>query len=122
MPQQELFFEKREGNKRIEVIKTYDRAYAREAFVAMGEAARNHLWSWLEIDGNYEREEIPERATSDGEDFLWQELLEASREDGNELSFFVVAEDAGGPPQNLYVSPDWPSAEAFANKRLAREI
>jgi hypothetical protein len=48
------------------------------------------------------------------EDFLWAELLEAAHEDGNTLSFFVVNEVNGTASKSLYVSPDWPSAEAFA--------
>jgi hypothetical protein len=51
-------------------------------------------------------------------DFLWEELLEAAREDGNLLSFFVVNEAKGNVSESIYVSPDWPSAEAFAKKRI----
>jgi hypothetical protein len=46
-------------------------------------------------------------------------LVEAAREDGNQLSFFVVIESDGKSSEYLDVSPDWPSAETFANKRIA---
>jgi hypothetical protein len=49
---------------------------------------------------------------------LWEELLEAAREDGSLLSFFVVNEATGSRSESLYVSPDWPSAEAFARSRI----
>ncbi len=58
---------------------------------------------------------------SDGparKEFLWDELLEAAREDGNILSFFVVTESQGSKSESLYVSPDWPSAEAFAKNHV----
>jgi hypothetical protein len=45
-------------------------------------------------------------------------LLEAAREDGNLLSFFVLNEANGNVSESVYVSPDWPSAEAFAKKRI----
>ena len=32
MPRQEVFFEQQTGNRRVEVLKTYDRTYAREVF------------------------------------------------------------------------------------------
>ena len=46
-------------------------------------------------------------------------MLDSAREDGNLLSFFVVSEAQNGISKHLYVSPDWPSAEAFAKKRVA---
>jgi hypothetical protein len=117
MPQQEVFFGQKAGDQRVEVLKTYDRNFAREAFGNMNEEAQSHLWNSLGIDESYESADIPER--SDSPDFLWEELLEAAREDGNQLSFFVVIESNGKSSESLYVSPDWPSAETFANKRLA---
>ncbi len=38
MPQQEVFFEQTSAGRRIEVLKTYDASYAREAFDRMDEA------------------------------------------------------------------------------------
>jgi len=76
----------------------------------MDEAAQTHLWNSLEINETY--------SPAGSEDLLWSELLDAAREDGSQLSFFVVNEEKGGGAKSLYVSPDWPSAEAFARKRL----
>ncbi len=112
MPRQEVFLEKQIGDRRIEVIKTYDRNFARDAFDGMDEPAQAHLWQSLGIDESYDSEELP--APPDRSDFLWEEVSGAAREDGSLLSFFVVTEARGGRPESLYVSPDWPSAEAFA--------
>jgi hypothetical protein len=111
MPRHQLFFEKESGGRRVEVIKTYDRTFAHEAFDAMNEAAQAQLWKSLGVDESYDRNEI---STLDRSDLLWEEMSDAAREDGNLLSFFVVTETTGGNPTSLYVSPDWPSAEAFA--------
>jgi len=113
--------EKTAGDRRVEVLKTYDRHYAREAFGNMDEAAQAYLWSSLGIDDAYDPAEVPPRHDPKGEDFLWEELLEAAREDGNLLSFFVVTEAKGSRSESLYVSPDCPSAEAFAKSRIAAE-
>lgn len=119
MPSQEMFFEQQLGDRRIEVFKTYDQAYAREAFGNMNEAAQGHLWASLGIEEAYDPTDVPLANNPASEDFLWEELLEAAREDGNRLSFFVVNEAKGGSAESLYVSPDWPSAEAFAKNRLS---
>jgi hypothetical protein len=55
----------------------------------------------------------------ESQDFLWEELLEAAREDGNLLSFLVVNEAKGTRFEGLYIHPIWPSAEAFAKGRIA---
>lgn len=121
MPQQQVFFEQKTGDRRVEVLKVYDRSYAREAFGKMDEAAQRYLWSSLGIDKTYDTADVPPIDGAAGEDFLWEELLDAAREDGNLLSFFVVNELNGNISESLYVSPDWPSAEAFAKSRLASE-
>jgi len=121
MPQQELLFEQKAGERRIEVLKVYDRSYAREAFGNMDELAQKLLWNSLGINETYDAADVPSIDDSASEDFLWEELLDAAREDGNLLSFFVVNEVKGSISESLYVSPDWPSAEAFAKGRLASE-
>ena len=121
MPQQELLFEQKTGERRIEVLKVYDRSYAREAFGNMDEPAQKFLWNSLGINETYDAADVPSIDDPGIEDFLWEEMLEASREDGNLLSFFVVNEVKGSISESLYVSPDWPSAEAFAKSRLASE-
>ena len=118
MPQQEVFYEQSLGDRRIQVLKTYDQSYARDAFDNMDETARRRLWNSLELHENYEPADLPQIQTQDGADFMWDELLEAAHEDGNVLSFFVVNESGSGLTKSLYVSPDWPSAEGFAMSRL----
>jgi hypothetical protein len=123
MPQQQLFFEQKMGDRRVEVLKTYDRSYAREVFNGIGEEAREALAAALELERNFEPADIPDPNGSDYDDFLWDELIEAAREDvrndPNLYSFFVVSEATSAQPQDVYISPDWPSAEAFAKARLA---
>jgi len=119
MPQQELFFEQEVDGTHIEVLKVYDQNYAREAFREMDADARAFLWNSLKIDENYE--DTPASDEPGAEDFLWDELLDSAREDGNLLSFFVVNEKRPGKKGFLYVSPDWPSAEEFAKKRIGEQ-
>ncbi len=119
MPTQEMFFEQQVGDRRIEVLKTYDQQFAHEAFDSMNEAALTSLWNSMNVEQIHDPEGLPmpaepeERAA-----FLWDELVEQAREDWRTLSFFVVNETAGPRIESLYVSPDWPSAEAFAKARL----
>lgn len=124
MPKQEIFFEQQEGDRRIEVLKSYDQGYAREAFANMGNEARKRLWDVLKPEEIYDPAELPSLdnpadTNAEAEAFLWDELLEQAREDGNLLSFFIVNETDGISTTSLYVSPDWPSAEGFAKKHLA---
>ena len=124
MPGQETFFEQETGGRRVEVLKTYDQAYAREAFGSMDDEAQRRLWDVLKPEEIYDPAGLPRLGdpadvNGEAEAFLWDELLEQAREDGNQLSFFVVSETNGSRSENLYVSPDWPSAEAFAKERLA---
>lgn len=123
MPKQEIFFEHHDGERRIEVLKSYDQGYAREAFASMGDEARKRLWDVLKPEEIYDPAGLPSLgdpadANGEAEAFLWDELLEQAREDGNLLSFFIVNETNGMRTETLYVSPDWPSAEAYANARL----
>ena len=123
MPKQEVFFEQESRGRRVEVLKTYDRSYAREVFNGIGTEARDSLATALELTKNYEPADIPDPHGSDYDDFLWGEVCEAAREDvrndPNLYSFFVVSEARTGEAEDLYISPDWPSAEAFAKARLA---
>jgi hypothetical protein len=122
MPRQEVFLEQRTGNRRVAVLKTYDRSYAREVFNGIDTEARRTLATALELEKNYEPADIPAPDGTDYDDFLWDELLEAAREDvrndPNLYSFFVVSEATSAQPQDVYISPDWPSAEAFAKKLI----
>jgi|HubBroStandDraft_3_1064219.scaffolds.fasta_scaffold91658_1 hypothetical protein len=118
MPQQGVYFEQKAGERRVEVLKVYDRIYAREAFANMGEAGQKYLWNSLGINEKHDAGDLPPIGAPATEDFLWEELLEEAREDGNLLSFFVVNEVKSTVSESLYVSLDWPSAEAFAKQRL----
>ena len=121
MPKQEVFFEQQIGERRIEVLKSYDQAYAHEAFKNMGEEALQQLWTALKPEEIYDPAGLPALSDPDGEGeaFLWDELLEQAREDGPLLSFFIVNEMKGRLNENLFVSPDWPTAEAFAKNRIS---
>jgi len=123
MPRQEVFFEQSTGGRRVEVLKTYDQSYAREVFNDLDSEAREALATALDLKKNYEPADIPAPEGIEYDDFLWDELFEAAREDvrsdPNLYSFFVVAEDGDGKSEDLYISPDWPSAEAFAKKLIA---
>jgi len=123
MPQQEVFFEEQAGDRLIPVLKTYDRSYAREVFDNVRDAAMNSLAAALEIEKNYEPEDIPAPDGQEYEDLIWAELSEASLEDARQsprlYSFFVVTETKAGKAEDIYISADWPSAEAFAKRRLA---
>jgi hypothetical protein len=119
MPKQEIFFERHVGDRRVEVLKTYDPAYAREVLDRMDQGAQSDLWNALGIDRNCDPSDVPMRRDPDIGDFLWEEMSDAAREDWNSVSFFVVNEENAGRSESLYVSPDWPSAEAFAKNRIA---
>lgn len=118
MPVQKVFFEQEQNGRRVEVIKTYDAALAREAFAEMDDSALNFLAESLNLADSYDRADIPERTSPDFVDFLWEDLQENAREDGNVCSFFIVQEVHAGVSRGLCVSPDWPSAEAFAKRRV----
>jgi len=122
MPAQELFFEQTTGTRHIEVLKTYDQQFAREAFDNMDEEAQTHLWNSLKPEDIYDPEGLPTVAEpEDRSAFLWDELVDQAREDWRTFSYFVVNEAKDGRTESLYVSPDWPSAEAFAKTRIASE-
>jgi hypothetical protein len=123
MPQQEVFFEETAGDRRIQVLKTYDPGYAREVFDEMDSDAQTILWNSLNIEQTYNRADLPSPDDPGRVDFLWDELLDSAREDvrlnPNLRSFFIVNEIRSAKPQSLYVSSDWPSAESFAKNLLA---
>lgn len=125
MPRQEIFFEQAAGNRRIEVIKTYDPGYAREVFQSMDYDALRSLAASLDISSNYDSADIPDPTVPEYEDFLWNELFEAGvedvRVDPNLRSFFVVSQNLNGKAKDVYVSADWPSAEVFAKQLVDRE-
>jgi hypothetical protein len=123
MPQQETFLIERANDLVIEVLKTYDPSYAREVFANVDDEGMRSLAAALDIEKNYASEDIPDPSVQDYEDFLWEELNEASLEDVRQSprlnSFFVVTETRAGKAENIYISADWPSAQEFAKRRLS---
>lgn len=121
MPKQETFFEEQSGTVKVEVLKSYDSGYAREAFKNMDDDALKRLWVSTDVEKTYDAAELPAlgQSNGEGEDFLWDELLDSAREYGNEVSFFIVNEIHGSRIESLWVSPDWPSAESFAKERVS---
>jgi hypothetical protein len=120
MPQQEVYFEQRRGEKNVAVLKTYDTAFARDAFEQMKPDALSFLAHSFKREGNVESSE------NAGEDEfaedLWQELQEGAREDWNTFSYFIVTEQNGKEASPVFVSSDWPTAEAFATTRLEADV
>jgi hypothetical protein len=101
MPKQESWFRESAGGTAVEILKTYDRSYAREVVRKVDDEAilssRWRLWQGcalpaaahgtkslaaaLEIEKNHDPEDGPDPDAQDYEDFLWEELSEASLED-----------------------------------------
>ena len=118
MPQQTIFLDQTVGNTRIEVLKSYDKAFARETFDQMDEDALVFLANSLDLESSDTENELrPE--DPDFADSIWAEMNEGAREDWNSFSYFIVAEESAGRVAPLFVSADWPSAEAFAKKRIS---
>jgi hypothetical protein len=115
MPRQETFFSSIVAGTTIKVVKTYDREFARQAFSHMDDAALDHLTAALGLGSNYEEVDIPARTDPDYADLLWDEIVESAREDGTLFSFFVVIQSKHNVEEELFVSPDWPTAEAYVN-------
>jgi hypothetical protein len=120
MPRQETFLREAANGVEVEVLKTYDKSYAQEVFRGMSTEALEALAATLNLEGKYEVTDIPAPETTDYADFIWDEICEGAIEDVRQSpvlnSFFVVVETIAGKSEELYVSPDWPSAEVFARK------
>jgi hypothetical protein len=97
MPKQEVFFEQQIGERRIEVLKSYDQAYAREAFKNMDEEALQQLWTALKPEEIYDPAGLPALGDPEGEGeaFLWDELLGDTSRNGN-LCTLRLAEAVSG--------------------------
>jgi len=115
MPTQETFLHKRVGASRFQVLKTYDTSLAREAFAEMDSVALGHLAKFLLIEEQYDAEQIQD-SPSDYADFLWDEMSESAREDGQVCSYFVVTCISSQGKSFVYVSGDWPSAEGYVQR------
>lgn len=124
MPVQETFFSQQRSTLNVEVIKTYDERFAAESFRQMDDAALKYLWNALTPEAIYDPDGLPSLGDPSGEAeaFLWDELREQAREDGHERSFFIVSAKDGSTTKAVYVSPDWPSAEDFAQQIIGTSV
>jgi hypothetical protein len=118
MPQQETFLNHETGDGSIQVLKTYDRAFAREAFDQMSEPALRFLHGLLFADDA--TDDANDKAVdSEFSETLWSEIEDGAREDWRTFSYFVVVEQKKQHSEPLFVASDWPSAERFAMSRIA---
>jgi hypothetical protein len=117
MPRETSFLEQTIGNTKVEVLKSYDGAFAREAFDQMDEEALRFLAETLDLDASERHLSRPD--DPDYADSIWEEMNDGAREDWNSFSYFIVAEESAGKTSPLFVSADWPSAEAFAKRRIS---
>jgi hypothetical protein len=115
MPQQETFFDQEQNGHSVKVIKSYDAGFAKEAFRAMDDSALVFLGRSFDLQSKYEASGLPQPSDPDYADFLWDEMEEEAREDWKTFSYFVVLSDK----TPLFVSPDWPTAEAFVQSTLS---
>ena len=82
----------------------------------MDDAALDHLAASLDISSNYEEADVPARTAIEYSDFIWDEMVDSAREDGNVSSYFIVTESKPPIEKDLFVSPDWPTAEAYVRR------
>jgi hypothetical protein len=117
MPQQTVFFNEQIGAKQIVINKSYDPSFAKEAFDQMNSSALHFLGSFLELD----EELFPDDPVSEEDyaDAIWQEVQDGAREEWNTFSYFVMTKEEAGRSEPLFVSADWPSAEAYAKHYIA---
>lgn len=113
MPLQETFLKREVNGRRLRVVKSYDSAFARDAFDHMEPMALDFLKHSLDLDSKYDPAALPPPSASEYAGVLWEEIEDGARESWHAFSYFVVLSDVNGTPQPLYVSPDWPSAESF---------
>ena len=115
MPAQELFMDAVIDGRKVQVVKTFDRLYAQEAFGEMSDEAKAFLWRSLKPEDIYDPAGLPTEPGIEYDTFLLDELLDQGREEWNSFSYFVVLDERSGRQEPTFVSPDWPTAEAFAN-------
>jgi hypothetical protein len=115
MPAQELFLDTVINGRKIQVVKTYDQAYATEVFRGMSDEAKAFLWKSLKPEELYDPVGLPTEPGIEYDAFLLEEMIDQGREEWNSFSYFVVMDAATGQNLPTFVSPDWPTAETFAN-------
>lgn len=116
MSRQEPFLSIKKGDQTVEVLKTYDKTFAREVFENMDEEALAHLAASLNLDTEFDQQDIPTPTDESYEEFIWGAMLDSAREDYNTFSWFVVSRSSGRSSAELFVSPDWPTAEAYVKR------
>jgi hypothetical protein len=113
MPGQETFLTVKNGDETVQVLKIYDEAFAREAFRNMDNEALAHLAASLKPESIYEANDIPKPGDNGYKDFIWDVMVDDAREDWKTFSYFVVTKSNGRKTEELFVSGDWPTAEAY---------
>ena len=113
MPQQETFLSVKNPDETIEVLKTYDQHFAKEAFRKMDDSALALLASSLNFESIYDPSGIPKPNDEGYEDFIWDVMVDEAREDWNSFSYFIVTKSHGRQTEELFVSGDWPTAQAY---------
>ena len=117
MLRQETFLTVRNGDETVEVLKTHDEGFAREAFRSMDEDALSHLAQSLNLESLFAEGDFPTPTDENYEDLVWEAMVDEAREDWNAFSYFVVTKTTGRKTEELFVSADWATAEAYV-KRL----
>jgi hypothetical protein len=113
MPQQEWFFDKEQNGHSVQVIKSYDAGFAKDAFRAM-DSVLAFLGRSFDLQNKYKASGPPQSSDPNYADLLWDEMEKEAREDWKTFSYFVVLSDK----TPLFVSPDWPTAEPFVQNTL----
>jgi hypothetical protein len=117
MPAEEVFLKLEQSGTEVRVVKTYNAAFAREVFEGIDSAALRVLEESLALKDNYDAGDIPAGDSPDYLDFIWEELLDGAREDGQARSFFVVLVRSNDIHEKaLFVSGDWPTAQHYAKQ------
>lgn len=106
---QELFLEELVNGMSLRVIKTYDPDFADEAFGDMDGEALDSLSASLDLQSKFDVSDIPASTDEGYADFIWDEVLDSAREDGNTLSLFVVCETRNEAVHNCMYLPIRPA-------------
>ena len=114
MPAQDICLELTAHEFNIQVLRTYDRHFAREVFDCMDDVAQSILGSALDFNDTYDPAGPAVPSEAESHTLLWEETVRAAGDLGPLPAFFVVVEGRGPGQRNHYVSPDRFSAEDFA--------
>lgn len=73
MPRQETFLEREVNGRQLQVAKSYDPVFARDAFEQMEPMARDFLKQRLDLESKYDLAELPLPSDPSYADALWRE-------------------------------------------------